>query len=110
MRASVFVLLIFALSGRAQQTPDELREAEKRARALDALEKLGATILRGELGDRDLLRRGLEGADVVVHCAAKVGDWGPVEEYRAINVEALRGLLEVCKGRPLKRFVQEPDR
>ena len=69
------------------------------------LEKLGATILRGELGDRDLLRRGLEGADVVVHCAAKVGDWGPVEEYRAINVEALRGLLDACKGRPLKRFV-----
>src|SRR5207253_4747470 len=45
------------------------------------------------------------GADVVVHCAAKVGDWGPVEEYRAINVEALRGLLDVCKVRPLKRFV-----
>ncbi|HMC88151.1 MAG TPA: NAD-dependent epimerase/dehydratase family protein [Gemmataceae bacterium] len=69
------------------------------------LEKLGATILRGELGDRELLRRGLEGAEVVVHCAAKVGDWGPVEEYRAVNVEMLRGLLEICKGLPLKRFV-----
>src|SRR5437870_689661 len=69
------------------------------------LEQLGATILRGDLSDPELLRRALDGADVVVHCAAKVGDWGPVEEYRAINVEALRGLLDVCKGRPLKRFV-----
>src|SRR6266404_588599 len=33
------------------------------------------------------------------------GDWGPVEDYRAVNVEALRSLLEACKGRPLKRFV-----
>ena len=42
---------------------------------------------------------------MVFHCAAKVGDWGPVEEYRAVNVEALRGLLEACRGRPLRRFV-----
>src|SRR5713226_5167804 len=69
------------------------------------LEKLNATILRGELGDPHLLGRALEGAVVVVHCAAKVGDWGTVEDYRAVNVEALRSLLEACKGRPLKRFV-----
>jgi nucleoside-diphosphate-sugar epimerase len=69
------------------------------------LEKLNASILRGELGDSHLLGRALEGADVVVHCAAKVGDWGPVEDYRAVNVEALRSLLEACKGHPLKRFV-----
>src|SRR6266404_8169040 len=69
------------------------------------LEKLNATILRGDFGDPGLLGRALEGAEVVVHCAAKVGDWGPVEDYRAVNVEALRALLEACKGRPLKRFV-----
>src|SRR5262249_12996562 len=38
-------------------------------------------------------------------CAAKVGDWGPVEDYRAVNVEGLRGLLSACQGRPLQRFV-----
>ncbi len=41
----------------------------------------------------------------MLHCAAKVGDWGPVEEYRAVNVEALRGLLDACRNQPLKRFV-----
>src|SRR5205085_2047520 len=25
--------------------------------------------------------------------------------YRAVNVEALRGLLEACRGKPLQRFV-----
>jgi nucleoside-diphosphate-sugar epimerase len=43
--------------------------------------------------------------DVVVHCAAKVGDRGPVEEYRAANVDGLRNLLEACRNTPLKRFV-----
>jgi nucleoside-diphosphate-sugar epimerase len=30
---------------------------------------------------------------------------GPVEDYRAVNVEALRTLLEAVKGQPLRRFV-----
>ncbi len=70
-----------------------------------ALEGCGAAVMRGDLTDSASIRAALEGADVVFHCAAKVGDWGPVEEYRAVNVEALRGLLEACRGRPLRRFV-----
>jgi nucleoside-diphosphate-sugar epimerase len=69
------------------------------------LERLGATIHRGDLADANLVRRAVEGADVVVHCAAKVGDWGPVEDYRGVNVEGLRTLLEACRGRPLRCFV-----
>jgi nucleoside-diphosphate-sugar epimerase len=69
------------------------------------LDRLGATIHRGDITDADVVRRAVESADVVVHCAAKVGDEGPVEDYRAVNVEALRGLLEACKGRRLHRFV-----
>jgi nucleoside-diphosphate-sugar epimerase len=69
------------------------------------LERLGVTVHRGDLSDPEAVRRALEGAEVVVHCAAKVGDWGPVEAYRTVNVEGLRGLLEACRGRPLERFV-----
>jgi 2-alkyl-3-oxoalkanoate reductase len=70
------------------------------------LEQSGVTVYRGELTDTTLLHRALDGAALVIHCAAKVGDWGPVEDYRAVNVEVLRGLLEACKGRNLERFVQ----
>jgi len=69
------------------------------------LEALGIAILRGDLTDPDTIRKAVEGIDAVVHCAAKVGDWGPVADYRAVNVEALRHLLEACYGKPLKRFV-----
>jgi nucleoside-diphosphate-sugar epimerase len=69
------------------------------------LEKLRVTLHRGDLTDSAVLRQALEGVDAVVHCAAKVGDWGPVEEFRAVNVDALRQLLDACKGRPIQRFV-----
>jgi nucleoside-diphosphate-sugar epimerase len=69
------------------------------------LERLGITLQRGDLTDHALVRRALDGVEVVVHCAAKVGDWGPVDDYRAVNVDALRGLLEACRGRSLHRFV-----
>src|SRR5687768_17896619 len=39
------------------------------------------------------------------HCAAKVGDWGPVADYRKVNVEGLRTLLDACKGQALERVV-----
>lgn len=70
-----------------------------------ALEKLGATIVRGDLTDADTVRKAVEQADVIVHCAAKVGDWGPVADYRLVNVDGLRHLLDACRGKPLRRFV-----
>jgi nucleoside-diphosphate-sugar epimerase len=69
------------------------------------LERLGALIVRGDLTDAAAVRQAVEGADLILHCAAKVGDSGPVEEYRAVNVEPLRHLLEAVKDRPLGRFI-----
>jgi nucleoside-diphosphate-sugar epimerase len=69
------------------------------------LESLGATLYRGDLTDSQVVAKAAGDSDVIIHCAAKVGDRGPVEDYRAVNVEALRRLLEACKGRPVQRFV-----
>jgi nucleoside-diphosphate-sugar epimerase len=42
-----------------------------------------------------------------VHCAAKVGDWGPVEDYRAVNVRGLENLLSAVESESsFKKFVQ----
>jgi nucleoside-diphosphate-sugar epimerase len=69
------------------------------------LAKRGVTLYRGELSDIGLVRSAVTEADVIVHCAAKVGDWGPVDDYRAVNVECLRVLLDACKGQALTRFI-----
>jgi nucleoside-diphosphate-sugar epimerase len=71
-----------------------------------SLESDGVTVFRGDFGDQTVVRQALDsGVDVVVHCAAKVGDRGPIEEYRPVNVDAFRNLLDACKGRSLHRFV-----
>jgi nucleoside-diphosphate-sugar epimerase len=62
------------------------------------------TIVRGEM-NASLVRQALQEVEAVIHCAAKVGDWGPTEDYRRANVEPLRVLLDGCKGQALARFV-----
>jgi 2-alkyl-3-oxoalkanoate reductase len=69
------------------------------------LENRGVAIVRGDLADAKVFPEALQGVQVVFHCAAKVGDWGQVGEYRAINVEALQALLEACRALPLQCFV-----
>ena len=50
----------------------------------------------GDLADPEALAAGVAGADWVFNCAAKVGDWGTLEEFRRLNVEALRLLLDAA--------------
>jgi nucleoside-diphosphate-sugar epimerase len=84
---------------------DRVRALTRPGADTTLLESLGVEILRGDLTDADTLKQAVDGVDVVVHCAAKVGDWGPVDEYRKVNVEGLRALLDACLGKPLQRFV-----
>lgn len=69
------------------------------------VESAGGKVHRGDLGDVDFLKQTMDGADYVFHCAAKVGDWGEVEEYRKVNVDALRSMLDVARQVSLNRFV-----
>src|SRR5262249_40517730 len=59
----------------------------------------------GDLEDPDALRAGVSGADWVFNCAAKVGDWGRLEDFRRLNVEALRHLLDASCDAGIRRFV-----
>jgi len=69
------------------------------------VDKLGIEKIVGDLTVKDCVKRAVEGVEAVVHCAAKVGDWGPVEQYRAVNVDAFRTLLEAAAEVGLRRFV-----
>src|SRR5262249_16781291 len=70
------------------------------------LERWGAERIGGDLEDAKALRAGVQGADWVFNCAAKVGDWGTLDEFRRLNVEALRLLLEAASDARVDRFVQ----
>jgi 2-alkyl-3-oxoalkanoate reductase len=69
------------------------------------LDAQGVEKVSGDLEDAQALRRGVEGVDWVFNCAAKVGDWGSLEEFRRLNVEALRLLLDAASDAGVGRFV-----
>lgn len=71
------------------------------------LRQLGVEITKGELTAPSSLQRACDGATVVIHCAAKVGDWGPTSKYRRVNVEGTQALLDAAlTAGSLKRWIQ----
>ena len=69
------------------------------------LDAWGVEKVPGDLEDPEALRRGVEGADWVFNCAAKVGDWGSLEEFLRLNVDALKLLLDAASEAKVARFV-----
>jgi len=69
------------------------------------LKALGVELVPGDLAEPETIKLAVQGADVVIHCAAKVGDWGDATDFRRVNVGGLQALLEAVRGKPLQRFV-----
>jgi nucleoside-diphosphate-sugar epimerase len=61
----------------------------------------------GDLSDPQSLTAALNQVDIVVHAAAHIGDWGPAETYRQINVVGLEHFLTAArKVGQLRRWIQ----
>ena len=72
----------------------------------ECLAGIDLRFFEGDLSDPAALAQPLREADYVVHSAAHIGDWGPAETYRAINVEALKTMLAiVADSEKLKRWI-----
>lgn len=70
------------------------------------LDEWGVETIAGDMAEGESLQEVVSGVSLIVHTAAKVGDWGPVEEYRDVNVRGLENLLEAALATgSLKRFV-----
>ena len=73
--------------------------------AAEKVSALGAEPVRGDLEDRDAMRAGAAGADLVFHAAAHLGEWGDREEFERINVGGTRNALETARAAGVRRFV-----
>ncbi len=65
----------------------------------------GAEPAVGDLMDLDSMRRAVRGMDVVVHCAARVTDWGPWREFEAATVLGTENVLRAATDAGVGRFV-----
>jgi nucleoside-diphosphate-sugar epimerase len=61
------------------------------------LRRHGVGLAIGDLHDPESLRRFVTGAEVVYHCAAKVGDWGPWSLYQREVIDLTANVLSACE-------------
>ncbi|MEM9071273.1 MAG: NAD-dependent epimerase/dehydratase family protein [Myxococcota bacterium] len=83
----------------------QVRALARSDRSASAVETVGATSVRGDLAALDALREGSRDCDVVIHCAAKVDEWGTSSDYDAINVDGTVNVLEAARDVGAGRFV-----
>jgi nucleoside-diphosphate-sugar epimerase len=83
----------------------DVRALARSERAAQAVADAGAEPVRGDLGDREALRQGAQGAEYTFHAAAKVDDWGPSEDFERITVQGTRDVLAASREGGVRRFV-----
>ncbi|WP_421082961.1 NAD-dependent epimerase/dehydratase family protein [Rothia nasimurium] len=63
------------------------------------------TQVRGSLADPAAVRSALEGVDGVIHLAAKVSVIGAWDDYKQVNIEGTRTLLEAARQLGISKFL-----
>ncbi|HYT92405.1 MAG TPA: NAD-dependent epimerase/dehydratase family protein [Gemmataceae bacterium] len=69
------------------------------------LRQLGAELALCDIRDRETLIRAVAGADVVYHCAARVGDWGNWRRFQTDVIETARNVLQACQAGGVGRIL-----
>jgi 2-alkyl-3-oxoalkanoate reductase len=79
----------------------DVRTLQRRPTGVD-----GVTDFLGSVTDPDAVARSVEGAEGIVHLAAKVSLAGDSAEFREVNVEGTRTVLDASRRAGASRFVQ----
>lgn len=94
--------LIAALRARG----DEVVALARSDEAARACEQRGATqICRGDVGDRAVLYAGMQGCQVVHHCAGWVRVVGELADAMAVNAQGTQNVLDAARAAGVDRLV-----
>jgi nucleoside-diphosphate-sugar epimerase len=69
------------------------------------LRQLGVELVTADLQDPTGLAEAVAGADIVYHCAARVGDWGSWADFRTQVIDVTRNLVAACHAGGIGRLL-----
>lgn len=91
---------------------EQLRRRDRPVRALvragsdtSWLAGQGVELATGDITDAASLREACRGVEVVYHSAARVGDWGPWEDFVRVTIEGTRNVIEAAAEARVRRFI-----
>lgn len=84
---------------------DEVRALARSDAAAAAVGALGAEAVSGDITDRASVEAGAAGCEVAFHCAAKVEDSGPWEDFERVNIEGTRNVVRGSAAAGVRRVV-----
>jgi nucleoside-diphosphate-sugar epimerase len=90
---------------RARRLDMRVQGLELSPEAADAARQSGAKVVEGDIGDEQAVRQAFEGADFVLHAAARVTELGTLEMFRRVNVEGTRTAVSAAAQCGVRRFV-----
>jgi nucleoside-diphosphate-sugar epimerase len=70
-----------------------------------AVAAAGAEPVRGDVTDVRSLPSAVRGCELAFHAAARVGEWGPLREFEAVNVDGTAALVHACHAEGVRRLV-----
>ncbi|MFN2617735.1 MAG: NAD-dependent epimerase/dehydratase family protein [Thermoleophilaceae bacterium] len=82
-----------------------VRGLARSERSAEAVSRAGAEPVQGDVSNPDALRAGAAGCELAFHAAARLGEWGPWEEFEQINVQGTLNVLEACRAAGVRRMV-----
>ena len=70
-----------------------------------ALEKMGVTMIQGDIESIAQLKSAMQGCDLVFHVASKAGVWGSKSDYFKPNVDGTKNIIDACKFLGINRLI-----
>ncbi len=85
---------------------DGVRALARAGADTDPLAALGVEIVTGDITDAGDVRRAAAGSDAAIHCAALLGGASQnMDDFRAVNVDGTRNLLDAAERVGMRRVV-----
>ncbi|OKH56385.1 NAD-dependent epimerase [Calothrix sp. HK-06] len=83
----------------------EVRALVKWESEIPILRDCGATPISGDINDLEALKSGMSGCAVVFHAAAKVDDWGVLEDFQKVNINGTEQIIAAARATGVRRLV-----
>jgi nucleoside-diphosphate-sugar epimerase len=84
---------------------DSVRALCRSESARKAVVEAGAEPWEGDLSDVEVLKRGMEGCEIIFHSAAILDRWGPRARFHEANVRGTENVLEAARAAGVKRLI-----